>query len=326
MSANQKFLFDNSFEAPLPSGAEAVAPPPPEPEVVEPEITEDDLEQARDEGRREGIDLGREEGRSEAYAGIEQTTQNLLVGLTGRIGELITEQPKLRRVIATEALDAASTIVKKLLPSLEKSEALKEIEAVVSECLERAQDEPRLVVRVSERMLEPVKTRIDALVASEGFEGKIVFLAVEGFGDSDVRVEWADGGAERNVENLWRDIDQILARFLKVPAESLSPPATTPTEMRAPMAAEPPTSTEPTNLPQAEPTAESTQEAPPLVSPVEQMGLAASTDGTSDQNVAEQNPTEQNSTDAASSTAPELTQTPVQPAPVTAGPQEPKHD
>ena len=99
---------------------------------------------------------------------------------------------------------------------------MKEIETVVAECLERAKEEPRLVVRVSERMLEPVKKRIDALAAGEGFEGKVVLLVADDFGDSDVRVEWADGGAERSLEDIWRDIDQVLARYLKVPAESLN--------------------------------------------------------------------------------------------------------
>ncbi|WP_282609744.1 FliH/SctL family protein [Pelagibius sp. Alg239-R121] len=327
MSANQKFLFDNAFEAPLPSGQEPAAPPPPEPETLEPEISEADLQQAREEGRQEGVELGREEGRTEAFAGIEQTTQNLLLNMTGRLGELMTEQPRMRADAAQEALQTVTTILQKMLPSLEKSAAMKEIESVVSECLLRAQDEPRLVVRVSERVLDAVKARVDALVASEGFEGKIVFLAAEGFGDSDVRVEWADGGAERKLEDLWQDIDQILARFLKLPnlpqatqsSAAQSPAEQTPA-LQTPAdqtgAAEVPADT---SSPEA--ADEETSEAPPLVSPVEQMGLTATT-GTP----AGDAPHEPITAPATATNPADLTQTHSQPAASAVGTQEPSHD
>ncbi len=362
MSAGQKFLFNDAFEAPLSTGRQAEAQaaasaPPPEPEVVEPEISEADLEQARAEGRQEGLALGREEGRTEAFNGIEQTTQTLLLNLTGRVGELLSEQPRMHEQVAEEALKAASTILRKLVPSLEKSAALKEIEAVVSECLERAQDEPRLVVRVSEPMLEPVKSRIDALVKAEGFEGKVVFLATDDLGDSDVRVEWADGGAERRTDEIWRDIDEILGRFLKVPAESLSRPSVAAARVSAvsvqaaPVQAAPaPPAAAAEAMPQHQPAAtppgdmqpEASETPPPLVSPMEQMGLATADDGSGAEKIstaaAQPVPGKPPVANAApvtgAATAPD-TEAPVaenapqtlqKPAAPAAGPQEPSHD
>lgn len=328
MSAGQKFLFDDAFEAPLSNGQPKEAPPPPpEPEVEEPQISEADLEQARAEGRQEGLAQGREEGRAEAFDGIEQTTQTLLLNLTGRMAELLGEQPRMRVAVAEDALKAASTILRKIAPSLEKSAALKEIEAVVSDCLERAHDEPRLVVRVSAAMLETVKSRIDSLARAEGFEGKVVFLATDDFGDSDVRVEWADGGAERRTEDIWRDIDEVLARFLRVPAESLSqqvaafgssqaqPPAPDAKQEAVPAPTE-------TN---SAPDGQETETPPPLVSPIEQMGLAAA-DGsaTTEQepaSLADQSPVQPPVTG-------DIPQTSLNPAETAAasGPQEPHHD
>ncbi len=327
MSAEQKFLFNDAFEAPLSSGSKPEAPPPPpEPEVVEPEISEADLEQARAEGRQEGINQGREEGRAEAFSGIEQTTQTLLLNLTGRFGELLSEQPRMQVKVAEDALLAASTILRKIVPSLEKSAAIKEIEAVVAECLERAQDEPRLVVRVSEQMLEPVKTRIDALVNAEGFEGKIVFLATDELNDSDVRVEWADGGAERRTDEIWHDIDQILARFLKVPAESLSrqsSAATAPIQVAPPA----PEAASPATAAADEESQPETAAPPPLVSPMEQMGLAASEeiDGTETVTAAAV-ATDPEPTAVPPDHAGELTQTIEKPAATAAAPQEPNND
>lgn len=324
MSEKAKFLFDTSFEGPLPAvGQTAPPPPPPEPEESEPSITEEDLAQAREAGRQEGIEIGREEGRGEALGGIEQATQNLLVGLTGHMVDLLGAQPQMREEVAGEALKTATQILTKLVPSLEKAAAMKEIEAVVSECLERAKEEPRLVVRVSERMLNPVKSRIEPLAASEGFEGKIVLIAADGFCESDVRVEWADGGAERNLENIWQDIDQVLARYLKVPAESLRH-ATAALGFAASAAVEPQAPTEPSHDVDSQ-----AQEAPPLVSPVAQMGLSESPDAAAN-NAATENcnfvaPEAQPVT-----TADEPTQIQAQPDAEAAGLQEPpqelKHD
>lgn len=330
MSAGQKFLFDDAFEAPLTSGqpSEAPPPPPPEPEVEEPQISEADLEQARAEGRQEGLAQGREEGRAEAFDGIEQTTQTLLLNLTGRIAELLGEQPKMRVTLAEDALKAASTILRKIAPSIEKSAALKEIEAVVSDCLERAHDEPRLVVRVSPAMLEAVKSRIDSLVRAEGFEGKVVFLATDDLGDSDVRVEWADGGAERRTEDIWRDIDEVLARFLRVPVESLTQPpsalgsfqAQPPAPDTKPEAASAPAAADSSDL-----KGQGMETPPPLVSPIEQMGLAAADDSVAAEQEPPASAVQRPGHPPVTGDVPHTSQIPAETA-AASGPQEPHHD
>ena len=54
--------------------------------------------------------------------------------------------------------------------------------------------------------------------------GRIVLLADETLGLGDARVEWADGGAERDTGRLMRDIDGALARALDtIPVLGTSP-------------------------------------------------------------------------------------------------------
>src|SRR3546814_7302027 len=67
----------------------------------------------------------------------------------------------------------------------------------------------------------PRSTRTDTLFpyttlfrSRSGFEGKLVFLADERLKTGDLRVEWADGGAERNQKALWQEIDAVIARVL----------------------------------------------------------------------------------------------------------------
>jgi flagellar assembly protein FliH len=66
-------------------------------------------------------------------------------------------------------------------------------------------------------LLDPMKQRVDALAEAAGYEGRIVLLVDETIPDGDVRVEWADGGAERDSARLWRDVDAALKRLTDAP-------------------------------------------------------------------------------------------------------------
>ncbi len=45
----------------------------------------------------------------------------------------------------------------------------------------------------------------------KAYEGKVVILGDADLGPSDCRIEWADGGIERDVRALWEEIDHVLA-------------------------------------------------------------------------------------------------------------------
>ena len=75
-------------------------------------------------------------------------------------------------------------------------------------------DEPRIVVRVADDLLDALRDRLSQVARAAGFQGKIVLLSDDTLQDSAVRLEWADGGAERDPAQTWREIDDILGRVL----------------------------------------------------------------------------------------------------------------
>jgi flagellar assembly protein FliH len=103
--------------------------------------------------------------------------------------------------------------IRKVIPELARRNALNEIEQLVRECLQAIYDEPRVVVRGHDRVIAALQPRIDAMAASCGFHGKIVLFADDQLNETDCRVEWADGGAERNLDDMWRQIDAALERI-----------------------------------------------------------------------------------------------------------------
>ena len=80
------------------------------------------------------------------------------------------------------------------------------------DCLHRVLDEPRIVFRVADDLLDNLSGRIDAMARQAGFHGKVVLLADSGLGASDCRIEWADGGAERDMTRFWAEIDETAKR------------------------------------------------------------------------------------------------------------------
>ena len=206
MSMNEKFLFDRSFEPDdLSDGATAGGKTPPKRK-----FGEADLEQARNEG----FAAGQQAGAQEAMQAIEQQAAAAFNSLGQALASISQVQATAAERQTREATEAAIAIVRKLFPHLAGRHGLAEIESVICDCLERLRNEPRIVIRVSDSLLDPVEERVTELIARTGFDGKIVFLSEDQLQPGDVRVEWADGGAERDSHQIWHQIDQIIERAI----------------------------------------------------------------------------------------------------------------
>ncbi len=221
MSMSEKFLFDTSFE---PEDMDRSVMPGQKP--AKPKFREEDLERAR----TEGLAAGKESGRQEAMQSIEQQISQALSTISEKLTGLSLAQVQASERQIRGAIDAALTVMRKMFPRLAGRHGLAEIESVVCDCLERLRTEPRIVIRIADSLLDQVEQRVSQLAARAGFEGKIVFLSQEGLHPGDIRVEWADGGAERDSDRVWHEIDQINTRTLAPtqPAADAAEPAPVP--------------------------------------------------------------------------------------------------
>ncbi len=230
MNMSKKFLFDNSFESEDPDRFNVAGGKKP----AKPKYGEEDLEKAR----AEGFATGKETGEREARQAIEQQISQTLSAIDTQLAGLSRAQIQAGERQACEAVEAALTVVRKMFPRLADRHGLAEIESIVCDCLERLREEPRIVIRVSDTLLDEVEERVGLLAARAGFDGRIVFLSQEGLQADGVRVEWADGGAERDSDRLWREVDQAIARIIgpmQRPAEAAGPaPGTVPTNETTP--------------------------------------------------------------------------------------------
>lgn len=232
MAAAQKFMFGRDFAqepakpareaAPEPQPA-ADAPPEPEPEPA-PTHSEEALEAARAQAHAEGHAAGLAEGRQAAEAEAEQALTAALDRLAAGLETLVAGEAKAREARDRETLDLCVGLLRRLFPALARKHGQSEIEQVFQDALERLRDEPRVVVRCADRHLDGLKERVDGLAARLGFEGRVVLLADETMQPGDARVEWADGGVERDSERLWQDVERAVERALAPPAPETAAP------------------------------------------------------------------------------------------------------
>ena len=252
MAAVEKFLFGRDFETeadgPVGRGAEPAPAPEPEPEPdPEPTYAQADLDAAVEEARAAAHADGLAEGRRQAEQEVNAAQAQALDRLADALGELAAGQTEREEQRDREQLQLAVQLLQRLFPALTRRHGQTEIEAVIQDSLDRLRDEPRVVVRVADGRLDALKDRVDALSAKAGFEGRVVLLADEEGADGDVRVEWADGGAERDSARLWSEIEKAVQRALGPRPVPAAKPAPNPAEAQ-------PSESDTTDAPEPQPT------------------------------------------------------------------------
>jgi flagellar assembly protein FliH len=97
-----------------------------------------------------------------------------------------------------EAVEVAVAVARKLAPALIAREPFAEISTLASECFRQLVAAPHIVVRVNDALYAAAKEKLDDIVRARSFEGRLVVLAEPDIAVGDCRIEWADGGINRD--------------------------------------------------------------------------------------------------------------------------------
>lgn len=214
MANPRKYLFDLSFDHPQGPVAVRFQRNP-----SEPTVTRTELEAACAAAHQEG----HQSGFAEASAGIEGRLADAAERLVSGLATLMASTDEIRRRAETRAIELLRLVTAKAVPALARKAPLAELEAMVIDCLREAAEEPRIVLRVAPELFDPLRERLDAVAHAHGFAGKFVLLVDEAIGPTDGRLEWADGGAERNTARIARELDATLERALLNPISAAEP-------------------------------------------------------------------------------------------------------
>jgi len=244
MSANPKpFLFETSFDPPTREEIEAARQAElarkrqeeehlkeQEAEEEVPSFSEEELEAAK----QESYDQGRQEAIREMEVHAEQILAVTQQSVATKLEQIFTLQEQAVHIAERNTLELANVIVRKLFPTLAVEHGPPELLAVVRNTLDQFREEPVVTIRVHTDY-EPSMTEATQEMAERGlFKGSVNVIGDPEVSPGDCRIEWDGGGAERNMDGLWGEIDGIVEKTISMmdqfqgPYETLERPEPTP--------------------------------------------------------------------------------------------------
>lgn len=205
MTANApaKFLFDIDF-APAPKAPTAMP-------VSEHKTL---LAEAETRGYRNGFQAAETEMRADAARRLAVALEQ--IGRT--LDQLASGLPAIESRLETEAVEVAVSVANKLSPALIAREPFAEIAALVTECFRHLVAAPHVVIRIGEKIYPSAREKLEEIARQRGFEGRLVVLAEPDIAEGDCRIEWADGGINRDRAAAAALIADTVKRFVSARA------------------------------------------------------------------------------------------------------------
>jgi len=216
MAAIRRFLFDTDFAQPKrpapPANEIELAPgalegPAPE-EAPPPVFTEEDLAMAH----HEGFAAGKQEGIREAAGSIERQIAETLERIGDSLPDLFDAQRRAADNLQHDGMAVVRALARKTLPSLAEANALGEIEHLAGVMLDRLRIEPRVAFRVNDGLTDMVREKLAVVAEARGYAGTVDVLGDAAIAPGDCRLEWSQGGAERQAAAILDEMDRIIER------------------------------------------------------------------------------------------------------------------
>ena len=157
---------------------------------------------------------GLQEGQAQMLTGIEKETANILDMISSKVMTLSEIQKEWAETLNKDAVKLTRVIMQKLAPRMMKEWELHEIEETIKEAFKFLSNEPRVLVRVSERAHEPIETEIARITSKAGFQGDVQVLGDQLINNGDCSISWDAGSLEKSLEETWSNIDKIIDNVL----------------------------------------------------------------------------------------------------------------
>jgi flagellar assembly protein FliH len=202
MSAATKFLFDTDFS----STAER--------KPAEPVVTLSEhmvkLAEAETAAHKRGYADAQRDAKVESDRRMAAALERIAAGMTTANGALHAIETRLE----CEAVEVAVAVARKLAPALVAREPFAEIAALAGECFRQLIASPHVAVRINDALYATAKEKLDDIVRAKSFEGRLVVLAEPDIAPGDCRIEWADGGINRDGAATDAAIGEAVRRYI----------------------------------------------------------------------------------------------------------------
>lgn len=196
----------------LPGGRqrEEVPPPPPPP----PSYSEEELASAKQEAYKNGFESGIQEGRALAQneqADIDRELLKCAEQFVVSLTPLLHDYKEFVLQMREDMPRVAQTIAKKVAGDALSENAQLIVENVALNCCQTMINEPKLVITVHKSLAATLETKLKDMATRVQSAGDIIVTPDDQMVAGDCRIEWQHGQIERSTEQLWAQVDRVIA-------------------------------------------------------------------------------------------------------------------
>ena len=200
VAAKTKFLFDVDFAG--------EAKPTERPIAHAEHVLK--LAEAESKGFADGFAAAEKERVAEA----ERRTAVAFEQIGDALDRMVRGLAAIESRLEAEAVEVAIAVGRKLAPELIAREPLAEIEALATDCFKQLVATPHVVVRVNDALHATARERLEEIGRLRGFDGRLMVIADTEIALGDCRVEWADGGLNRDRAAVEAAVAEAVGRYI----------------------------------------------------------------------------------------------------------------
>ena len=175
-----------------------------------PTFSEEDLNVAKQIALKQGI----QEGKAEVMSGIEREITSSLDTISLKLESLMQVHKKWTEAMNKDTLRLAHAIMKKLAPQLTRNGELNEVERTIAHAFEFINDQPKVLIQISQHLKTPLQEKIDLITSRAHFDGQVILIVNNELVGDDCRIKWDSGEMERSMSTTWDQIDKIVDRVI----------------------------------------------------------------------------------------------------------------
>ena len=175
-----------------------------------PTFSEEDLNVAKQIALKQGI----QEGKAEVMSGIEREITSSLDAISLKLESLMQVHKKWAEAMNKDTLRLAHAIMKKLAPQLTRNGELNEVERTIAYAFEFINDQPKVLIQISQHLKTPIQEKIDLITSRAHFDGQVILIVNNELVGDDCRIKWDSGEMERSMSTTWDQIDKIVDRVI----------------------------------------------------------------------------------------------------------------
>ncbi len=203
MKATGKYMFDEDFAT-----------------GTKPTITVIEADRRRADAEAQAHRKGFAAGQAQAQAEADQRIAAALSVIAEGVSRLDQALTGIEARLETEAVEVAVAVAAKLAPELIAREPFAEISALANDCFHQLVTTPHIVVRIGPEIYDDAKDKLEEIARARGFEGRLVVLSDSELNAGDCRIEWADGGINRDQAATLSAIDDTVGRYVAARASA----------------------------------------------------------------------------------------------------------